>query len=248
MSIELRKDIPSKELYKRAKKETNPKIRSRMLGIAALLDGHTRTHACLLAGISNCNLIIWMKRFNEEGIEGLRGKKMRGKKSNWTAEIENFLKEKALEGASFEKDKRVTYRLKDFQAMILEKFGVKYGISTIWYALKRLGLSWVSVRPKHPKTDPVAQEKKTPNTISEIQSRYPDKKIEVWFQDEARIGQHGTLTRRWAQTGTRPRALRDFRFESAYIFGAICPSSRKASAIVFSQVGSEEMNHLLEEI
>ena len=34
----------------------------------------------------------------------------------------------------------------------------------------------------------------------------------------------------WAKTGTRPRILRDYRFESAYIFGAICPSLKKASA------------------
>ena len=35
------------------------------------------------------------------------------------------------------------------------------------------------------------------------------KPIEVWFQDEARIGQKGTLTRIWARIGSRPRAPRD---------------------------------------
>ena len=29
-------------------------------------------------------------------------------------------------------------------------------------------------------------------------------KVEVWFQDEARFGQQGTLTRQWALKGTRP--------------------------------------------
>jgi hypothetical protein len=46
-----------------------------------------------------------------------------------------------------------------------------------------------------------------------------DKPIEIWFQDEARIGQQGTLTRVWAKRGTRPRAPRDQRYEWAYIFG-----------------------------
>ena len=49
------------------------------------------------------------------------------------------------------------------------------------------------------------------------------KPIEVWFQDEARIGQKGTLTRIWARIGSRPRAPRDTRYESAYLFGAVCP-------------------------
>ena len=48
-----------------------------------------------------------------------------------------------------------------------------------------------------------------------------DKPLEIWFQDEARIGQKGTLTRVWARIGSRPRAPRDSRYEWAYIFGAV---------------------------
>jgi len=42
--------------------------------------------------------------------------------------------------------------------------------------------------------------------------------------------------------------LRDFRFESAYIFGAICPALGKASALVFSGIGADEMSFHLAEI
>ena len=49
------------------------------------------------------------------------------------------------------------------------------------------------------------------------------KPLEIWFQDEARIGQQGTLTRVWAERGTRPCAPRDQRYKWAYIFGAVCP-------------------------
>ena len=47
--------------------------------------------------------------------------------------------------------------------------------------------------------------------------------VEIWFQDEARVGQRGTVTRLWAIKGTRPRAIRQQQFAYAYIFGAICP-------------------------
>ena len=53
-----------------------------------------------------------------------------------------------------------------------------------------------------------------------------DTPIEIWFGDEARVGQQGTLTRVWAQRGSRPRAPRDRGYTSAYIFGAICPDRR----------------------
>lgn len=87
-----------------------------------------------------------------------------------------------------------------------------------------------------------------PYELDKIKQQYPDKKIEVWLQDEARVGQHGTLARIWAKTGSRPRSLRDFRFQSAYIFSAICPSAQKASALIFTSVGAQEMSLHLQEI
>jgi hypothetical protein len=64
------------------------------------------------------------------------------------------------------------------------------------------------------------------------------KPIEVWFQDEARVGQQGTLTRLWARRGSRPRAVRDTRYQWAYIFGA---------ALVMPYADTEAMNvHLVE--
>jgi hypothetical protein len=44
-------------------------------------------------------------------------------------------------------------------------------------------------------------------------------KVDVWFQDETRIGQQGSITRIWAEKGTRPRAVRQQQFEYGYIFG-----------------------------
>src|SRR4051794_39063443 len=64
----------------------------------------------------------------------------------------------------------------------------------------------------------------------------------VWFTDEARVGQQGTLTRVWAKRGSRPRALRDRRYEWAYLFGAICPERRTGAAIIMPEVNIEAMN------
>src|ERR687897_1128548 len=58
------------------------------------------------------------------------------------------------------------------------------------------------------------------------------KPVEVWFQDEARVGQQGTLTRVWARRGTRPRAPRDRRYAWAYLFGAVCPARAVGAGLV----------------
>jgi len=51
-----------------------------------------------------------------------------------------------------------------------------------------------------------------------------DKPIEVWFQDEARVGQKGSIEYVWAPIGSRPPMVRDNRHDSVHIFGAICPA------------------------
>lgn len=74
------------------------------------------------------------------------------------------------------------------------------------------------------------------------------KVIELGFQDEARVGQKGTLTRQWAQRGTRPRMKQDQRYACAYIFGAVCPARDIGAALVLPYANTEAMNLHLAEI
>jgi hypothetical protein len=70
----------------------------------------------------------------------------------------------------------------------------------------------------------------------------------VWFQDEKRIGQRGTLTRIWARKGTRPRIVRQQQSESAYIFGAVCAQRDAAVGIVLPYANTKTMTLHLQEI
>lgn len=71
--------------------------------------------------------------------------------------------------------------------------------------------------------------------------------VEIWWQDEARIGQKNGITRRWAKRGTRPSAPQDQRTASAYLFGAICPKVGKAVGLVLPRCTTAAMNaHLIE--
>jgi transposase len=73
------------------------------------------------------------------------------------------------------------------------------------------------------------------------------KNVEIWWQDETRIGQQGSLTRLWTITGTRPRVVRQQQFLNAYLFGAVCPAHNKAAAIASPYANTTAMNeHLLE--
>jgi transposase len=69
--------------------------------------------------------------------------------------------------------------------------------------------------------------------LAKVRARLPaGTEIELWWQDEARVGQKNKITRRWARRGTRPRAPHDQRTKWAYIFGAICPAKGKGAGLV----------------
>lgn len=72
--------------------------------------------------------------------------------------------------------------------------------------------------------------------------------VEIWFQDEARVGQKGSHAYIWAPIGSRPLMVRDNRHDSAYLFGAICPDRAVAAAIIMPEVNAEAMGHHLKEI
>ena len=76
----------------------------------------------------------------------------------------------------------------------------------------------------------------------------PDQKpIEIWWQDEARIGQKNPMTRLWARRGTRPRMPADQRYPRDYLFGAICPARGTGAALVLPYANTEAMQmHLVE--
>ncbi len=85
--------------------------------------------------------------------------------------------------------------------------------------------------------------------MAKIRTKLPkDVEIELWWQDEARIGQKNKLTRRWAKRGTRPRAPHDQRTKWAYIFGAICPAKGKGAGLVMPYCNTQAMQAHLAEI
>jgi putative transposase len=63
--------------------------------------------------------------------------------------------------------------------------------------------------------------------------------------DEARFGQQGTITDVWARTGSRPRAVRQTRYEWVYLYAAVEPASGESAALVAPYVNTGTMNAFL---
>ena len=79
-----------------------------------------------------------------------------------------------------------------------------------------------------------------------IAEAHPDKRVGLWFMDEARVGRKGrTGFRRWPR-GERPRGLCDRRFEWAYLFGAVRPATGDGFALVLPEVSTAAMQAFLD--
>lgn len=84
--------------------------------------------------------------------------------------------------------------------------------------------------------------------MQQVTDQHPGRSVEVWFQDEARFGQQGTLTHVWADQGSRPTAVKQTEYEWLYVFAAVNPATGESSAILTPTVHTDYMNAHLQAI
>jgi hypothetical protein len=89
-------------------------------------------------------------------------------------------------------------------------------------------------------------EKKLSSTIAEIQAAHPQAALELWSQDEARLGLFTTLRRMWAPRGKRPIARVQPRRIWAYVSAFVHPASGRSHLWVWSGVNIAMMTAMLE--
>ena len=87
-----------------------------------------------------------------------------------------------------------------------------------------------------------------PGLIDAVAREHPGERVELWFMDEARVGQKGGVTHVWYQKGVRPRGVRQQGFSSAYLFGAVCPERGEGVALVLPEVSTAAMGVFLAEL
>jgi len=61
----------------------------------------------------------------------------------------------------------------------------------------------------------------------------------VWFEDEARFGQQGTLTHVWARRGGRPVAPKQVGYANLQVMTAVCPATGRAEGLITQKLDAE---------
>ena len=61
--------------------------------------------------------------------------------------------------------------------------------------------------------------------MADLRAAHPEKAVELWCEDEARVGLKPVTRRVWAARGTRPTTCGRHQFESVQVFGFAHPAS-----------------------
>jgi transposase len=140
----------------------------RLLAIALVLEGYSRTEAAALSGMDRQTLRDWVHRYNDEGMEGLKSRTAPGRVPALNEQQMAELKALVIQGPDPVAHKVVRWRCVDLRAEVARRFLVEVHESTIGKWLRQLGLTRLQPRPFHPKKDAAAQEafKKTSPTWS----------------------------------------------------------------------------------
>ena len=154
-----RTDSTAAELRRAAGKSRDAKAARRMLAIALVLEGVDRKAAAETCGMDRQTLRDWVHRYNADGLAGLanrsRGARPRRLSPAELSELASWVEA----GPDPVVDGVVRWRRQDLRVRIEDRFGVEVHERTVGKYLTALGYRRLSVRPRHPKTDPEAQER-----------------------------------------------------------------------------------------
>jgi putative transposase len=156
--IALRSDYEAAQLWALAKATRDAGQSRRLLALAELYDGGSRTRAARIGGVGLQTLRDWVVRFNARGPDGLITGKAPGNtfklKDSQRQALANIVERgpmPAIHGV-------VRWRLKDLTLWIWEEFQISLSETTLSRELRALGFRKLSARPRHYAQAPEALE------------------------------------------------------------------------------------------
>ena len=157
-AIAVRTEFTAGEVRRFARRAKDAAQARRLLAIAAVLDGASREDAAKIGGMDRQTLRDWVIRFNEQGPDGLINIPSPGVPRKLGKKHRVFLARLVEEGPIPAVHGVMRWRACDLIMRLHEEFGLSVSDDTVYRALKDLGFSHVSARPKAHKQDPDAME------------------------------------------------------------------------------------------
>lgn len=148
-AVGLRNDFDGKGLRHLARRSRDGSQARRLLALAAIYDGASRSEAARIGDVSLQTVRDWVLRFNERGPDGLIDGKAPGNPSKLNDAQRRVLKEMVERGPIPAVHGLVRWRLVDLMQWLSDEFGVSVSEPTMSREMRALGLRKLSARPRH---------------------------------------------------------------------------------------------------
>jgi len=155
-AVRLRDDFDAGQLRHLAKRSCDGDQVRRLLALAAIYDGSSRSEAARIGGVGLQSVRDWVLAFNAEGAAGLVNGKAPGNPSLLRAEQRQALMAIVESGPLPAVHGVVRWRLLDLAQWVFEEYGVRISKQTLSRELRAMGFRKLSARPRHHAQDPEA--------------------------------------------------------------------------------------------
>jgi transposase len=81
--------------------------------------------------------------------------------------------------------------------------------------------------------------KELPEKLAKLKKAYPEAEVQLWAEDEMRLGLKPVIRRVWAPKGKRPTARVRRRYEWLYLYGFVRPSTGEVYWLILPTVNVE---------
>ena len=147
--IPLRLDFDAARVRGLAKKTKDGPQARRLLALAAIYDGATRTEAAEIGGVGLQIIRDWVMRFNARGSDGLLDGKSPGQPSKLN-DVQRQAVARMIESGPIPAAHGVVrWRLIDLAQWIYEEFRISIAQQTLSRELRAMGYRKLSARPRH---------------------------------------------------------------------------------------------------
>ncbi len=242
--------LSAAELRGLARRETRPRVAPRLYAIAHVLDGMSRAEAARLCGMERQALRDAVVRFNTEGVNGLVDRPRPGRQPLLSEGEQAALRALVLRGPDPERSGLSSWTLQDLcretQAALGQVLAPGQHVARGAPPGPLAAEGAAGASPVRPKGAGGVRKKGLQAALDAATAAHPGKRISLWFQDEARMGQKGRTCHRWWLKGQRPPGLCDRRFTWTYIFAAVEPATGASTALVLPEVSTEAMSVFLD--
>jgi transposase len=147
--VPLRGDFDAARLRGLAKKTKDGPQARRLLALAAIYDGATRTEAAKIGGVGLQIVRDWVVRFNARGPDGLLNRRPPGQPSKLNDAQRQAIVRMIESGPIPAIHGVVRWRLIDLAQWIFEEFRITVAKQTLSRELRAMGYRKLSARPRH---------------------------------------------------------------------------------------------------